>query len=124
MNTFNVNAISNFWTIRAFLPNMLIKNKGHIVTVASIAGKTGFVQMTDYCASKHAVIGLNESLNYELLKHDNNQIKTTIVLPTFFNTTLINGVTPSSVIKIFDADRVADLTIDAILTDQPMIIIP
>jgi all-trans-retinol dehydrogenase (NAD+) len=37
----NVNVISNFWTLKAFLPNMIEKNHGHIITVSSAAGISG-----------------------------------------------------------------------------------
>ena len=57
--TMNVNAISHFWTIKAFLPDMILRDNGHIVTIASLAGKVGVNKLTDYCASKvSAVIGL------------------------------------------------------------------
>ena len=40
--------------------------KGHIVNIASIAGLNGVNRLVDYCASKFAVVGLNEALNLEL----------------------------------------------------------
>ena len=36
--TMSVNVISHHYTVREFLPAMLQKNKGHIVTIASVAG--------------------------------------------------------------------------------------
>jgi all-trans-retinol dehydrogenase (NAD+) len=36
--TIEVNTISHMWTIREFLPAMLKKDEGHIVSIASIAG--------------------------------------------------------------------------------------
>ena len=44
----------------------LVKQKGHIINVASIAGLTGVPRMAGYCATKHAVVGFSESLYYEL----------------------------------------------------------
>lgn len=40
--------------LKAFLPAMMEKNHGHIVTIASIAGLIGAYQLTDYSASKFA----------------------------------------------------------------------
>ncbi len=124
MNTLKVNTISNFWTLKAFLPNMLTENKGHIVTIASICGRTGFERMTDYCASKHAVLGFAESLGIELSRRESNQIKTTVVCPTFFSTDLITGVKPAGAIAVLEKNTVADRIIDGILTDEEVIIIP
>src|SRR5690625_3950836 len=48
--TFQVNTISHFWTARAFLPDMLKRNRGHIVTIASAGGLVGVAKLADYCA--------------------------------------------------------------------------
>jgi all-trans-retinol dehydrogenase (NAD+) len=61
-----VNALSHFWTVRAFLPSMLQKNHGHIVTVSSAGGMAGTSNLSDYAASKFAAFGFNESLRVEL----------------------------------------------------------
>ena len=37
--TINVNTVSHHYTVREFLPAMIKRNKGHVVTVASCAGK-------------------------------------------------------------------------------------
>jgi len=64
--TFGVNTLAHFWTLKAFLPGLLKRKQGHIVTVSSAMGLTGVSAMSDYCASKHALIGLHESLRAEL----------------------------------------------------------
>ena len=63
-----VNTIGHMHNIREFLPAMIKNKKGHIVTIASIAGLCGSAGLADYCASKHGAVGLNESLRYELSK--------------------------------------------------------
>ena len=45
---------------------MLERNHGHIVTIASMAGKTGVSGLVDYCASKHAAVGFHESMTAEI----------------------------------------------------------
>jgi all-trans-retinol dehydrogenase (NAD+) len=59
IQTFNVNVISHFWLIKAFLPDMIERNSGHLVSIASIAGVVGVSGLTDYCASKFATMGNN-----------------------------------------------------------------
>lgn len=52
----------NVQTVKAFLPSMLEKNRGHIVSTASAAGLFGVAGLCDYCASKFAAVGFMESL--------------------------------------------------------------
>ncbi|TFY59158.1 hypothetical protein EVJ58_g5948, partial [Rhodofomes roseus] len=64
--TFSVNTLAHFWTLKAFLPGLIERKKGHIITMSSVAGMVGMARMTDYNASKAALISLHESLRYEL----------------------------------------------------------
>jgi len=87
--TFGVNTLAHFWTLKAFLPGMIAKKKGHIVTMASIMGIHGVAQMSDYCASKAALINLNRSLRSELDKrYKCPAIRTTLVCPGHIHTAL------------------------------------
>jgi all-trans-retinol dehydrogenase (NAD+) len=45
---------------------MMNKNKGHIVTVGSVAGLIGTYGCTDYSATKFACAGFHESLYTDL----------------------------------------------------------
>ena len=60
--TFKVNALAHFWTIKAFLGDMMARRSGHIVSVTSAGGYTGMYKLADYCSSKFAAVGLHESL--------------------------------------------------------------
>jgi short-subunit dehydrogenase len=51
---------------RQALPGMLKRRRGHIVNVASIAGKIGFPFLASYCATKHGVVGFTHALRTEL----------------------------------------------------------
>ncbi|TGZ37228.1 Short chain dehydrogenase/reductase family 16C member 6, partial [Temnothorax longispinosus] len=66
IQTMDVNVMSHFWTVKAFLPTMLENNKGHIVSVASLAGQCGIPKLVDYCTSKFAAMGFDEALRMEL----------------------------------------------------------
>ncbi|KAK0534109.1 hypothetical protein OC842_002750 [Tilletia horrida] len=63
-----VNLTSHIYTIKAFLPDMIAAKRGHVVTVSSVMGHIGIAQVADYVATKHALVGLHESLRYELDK--------------------------------------------------------
>ena len=62
-----VNLKGTFYGIRAALPVMRRQGNGHIINVASTAGRRGSPYVGAYCASKFAVVGLTESLRVELL---------------------------------------------------------
>lgn len=62
----DVNYSALFHVTRALLPQMLRRGSGHVVNIASIAGRSAFVGGAGYASTKHAVMGLSESLMLEL----------------------------------------------------------
>ncbi|RWS02963.1 Short-chain dehydrogenase/reductase family 16C member 6-like protein [Dinothrombium tinctorium] len=123
IRTMDVNFLAHFWTCKAFLPDMMATNHGHIVTIGSIAGLTGAPRMSDYSASKHATIGFEESLRYELKAEGYTGIHSTIVCPYFINTGMFHGAR-SDVLPFIDTDFVVDKIISAILINQEVLFIP
>ncbi|AAW45076.2 retinal short-chain dehydrogenase/reductase, putative [Cryptococcus deneoformans JEC21] len=92
-STFGSNTLAHFWVLKAFLPAMLRRGRGHIVTMSSILGIVGAAQMTDYCASKAAVLSLHQTLRFELdSRYQTPGIRTTLVLPAYTLTSLFNRV--------------------------------
>ncbi|KAF2003026.1 dehydrogenase/reductase SDR family member 8 precursor [Amniculicola lignicola CBS 123094] len=89
---FDVNLLSNFTTIKAFLPDMIAQNKGHIVSVASLASFITVAGMVDYCATKAGLLSLHEGLNQEL-RHRYNapNVLTTSIHPNWVRTPLIQS---------------------------------
>jgi 3-oxoacyl-[acyl-carrier protein] reductase len=82
----NVNAI--YHVIRNVLPGMIERGRGHIVNIASIAGRSAFASGTGYVATKHAVLGLSESLMLEVREHG---VKVSVVMPGSVATDMIVG---------------------------------
>jgi short-subunit dehydrogenase len=78
-------------TVKAFLPAMLARDSGHIVTVASILGHFAVTGLVDYCASKFAAVGFNESLRTELWADKKTGITTTVVCPYLIDTGMFDG---------------------------------
>lgn len=91
VKTMQVNTMAHFWTLKAFLPAMLRRNDGHVVTIASAAGTAGVAGLVDYCASKFGAVGVGESLYMELRKRK-SQVRTTLVCPYYINTGMFDGV--------------------------------
>jgi meso-butanediol dehydrogenase/(S,S)-butanediol dehydrogenase/diacetyl reductase len=63
---FAVNVKGVFLCARAAIPLLAKRGAGRIVTIASVAGKTGRGGLAAYCASKAAVISLTQALAEEL----------------------------------------------------------
>lgn len=76
--------------MHAFLPDMLARDRGHIVNVASMAAKVTTPGMSVYCATKYAVAALSKAVRAEIA-HTNVTITT--VMPTAVHTELTSGVT-------------------------------
>ena len=64
--TIDTNLKGAFLFTKAVLPYMIQRNSGVIVNVNSGAGKTGFSDLSSYCASKFGLAGLAESLALEV----------------------------------------------------------
>ncbi|KAH9943291.1 retinal short-chain dehydrogenase/reductase [Epithele typhae] len=91
--TFSVNTLAHFWTLKAFLPEMIKNGKGHIVNVSSVAGMVGMARLTDYGASKAALVSLHESLRYELDHVYNARgVRTTLLITGHIMTPLFSSV--------------------------------
>ncbi|KAK4321859.1 hypothetical protein Pmani_007322 [Petrolisthes manimaculis] len=124
IKTFDVNSVSHFWTTKAFLPDMLISGKGHVVTIASMAGKMGLTHLVDYCSSKYAAVGFDESLRMELLSQKKFGVKTTVVCPMQIDTGMFEGVGAGLLKRMLDPNYVAEEVVDAILMNEPVLILP
>ena len=61
-----VNYLGTIYAMKAVLPGMLARGRGHIVNVASIAGRIGAPFEAAYSASKFAVVGLSEAVAIEV----------------------------------------------------------
>ena len=68
---------------RAVAPLMIARNTGHIVNLASIAGKEVYPGGNVYCATKHAVDALSRAMRTDMLKH---HIKVTNIAPGMVET--------------------------------------
>jgi len=123
--TFEVNVLALYWVTKAFLPAMLRRNQGHLVTVASAAGLVGVARQTDYSASKHAAVGFNESLRAEL-REIAPGVKTTVVCPYYIDTGMFEGVRTRVpwLLPILRQRDVACKVADAIEHDRRLLVLP
>jgi NADP-dependent 3-hydroxy acid dehydrogenase YdfG len=97
--------------IKLALPGMLERGSGHIVNIASQAGKTGFPGGATYCATKHAVVGLSEALRAETYE---SGIEVSCVMPAIVNTELAAGLQQARAVKSVEPEDVAAEIVDAL----------
>ena len=123
--TFDVNVLALFWTGKAFLPSMIERNHGHIVTIASASGLIGVARLADYSASKWAAVGFDESLRAELRQRA-PQVITTVVCPFYINTGMFRGVQSRFpwLLPILEEDAVAAQIVDAIQRNRRRLMLP
>jgi 3-oxoacyl-[acyl-carrier protein] reductase len=79
-----------FFTVRFVLPSMIERKRGHIINIASIAGKVGSANRAVYCASKFGVVGFTESLAEEVRQHG---IRASVICPGSTDTRFSPGET-------------------------------
>lgn len=71
------------YVTRSVAPLMIARNAGHIVNIASIAGKEVYPGGNVYCATKHAVDALSRGMRTDMLRHN---IKVTNIAPGMVET--------------------------------------
>jgi NAD(P)-dependent dehydrogenase (short-subunit alcohol dehydrogenase family) len=103
------------------LERFLPRGRGHLVNIASVAGKGGFPGGATYCATKHAVVGLSEAIRAEVRSTD---IDVSIVMPVGVNTELYSGVPATRGIKLAEPQEVADAIVEALQTGRVDVYIP
>ena len=80
---FHVNIVSHFSLIREFVPSMVARNHGHIVTMASTASFLTQGANVDYSCTKAAALSFHEGLSQELrFVYKAPCVRTTYVLPS------------------------------------------
>jgi 2-dehydro-3-deoxy-L-rhamnonate dehydrogenase (NAD+) len=82
-----INLMGTFNCCRAIVPNMIKKNYGRIVNVASVAGKDGNANASAYSSGKGGAIALTKSLGKELA--DKN-IAVNVVTPAGAKTRILD----------------------------------
>ncbi|KAL1498163.1 hypothetical protein ABEB36_009005 [Hypothenemus hampei] len=122
--TFDVNIISHFWTVKAFLPSMIENEHGHIVTVASMAGQVGINKLVDYCSSKFAAVGFDEALRVELEAQGVKGVMTTAICPYFISATGMFDSVDSRFLPRLNSEDVADRIIEGIKNNETIVLIP
>ena len=104
---------------------MLERNSGHIVTIASAGGIAGTAKLVDYCSSKFAAVGFDDSLRTELKRLD-SKVMTTLVCPYYIDTGMFSGVSTRFpwLLPILKPEKTVQRIIGAINRNRRRLIMP
>jgi NAD(P)-dependent dehydrogenase (short-subunit alcohol dehydrogenase family) len=97
------------------------RGTGHLVNIASSAGKAGVPGGVTYCATKHAVVGLSEAIRGEVMKEG---IEVTVVMPVGVNTELYSGLPAPRGFKTAEPEDVASAIVEALQTGRFEVYVP
>ena len=86
MNAINLTSV--YYVTKAFAPLMVAQRWGRIITIASIAAKTGARYIAAYAASKHGVLGLTRALALELVSYN---ITVNAICPGYVDTPMTDA---------------------------------
>jgi NAD(P)-dependent dehydrogenase (short-subunit alcohol dehydrogenase family) len=121
-NVMDVNVFGVINCIRAFMPKLLQQStESRIVNMSSLYGLCSGSQLAAYAMSKAAVVSLSESMFYDLQQRT-QQVKISVVCPSFVNTQLLFNSPPlrehklyDKIVQLMEKSRPADDVANAIL---------
>jgi NADP-dependent 3-hydroxy acid dehydrogenase YdfG len=103
------------------LQRFLARNRGHLVNVASTAGKGGFPGGATYCGTKHFVVGMSEAVRAELR---GTNVEIACVMPVLVNTELTAGLPSARGVKNINPEDVAAEIVDALKVPRFDVYVP
>lgn len=103
------------------LQRFLARNRGHLVNVASTAGKGGFPGGATYCGTKHFVVGMSEAVRAELR---GTNVEIACVMPVLVNTELASGLPSARGVKNVNPEDVAAEIVDALKVPRFDVYVP
>ena len=119
--TLDVNVRGVLLGCRLVLPGMAERGEGHLVNIASSAGKVGLAGGATYCASKHAVVGYSAALREETRDVG---VEVTVVMPGLVDTELASGTTATRGVKPAQPEDVARAILAALRRPRFEVYVP
>ncbi|WP_305092245.1 SDR family oxidoreductase [Prescottella sp. R16] len=111
--TIDVNVWGPIHGMRAVVPGMIERGRGHVVNVASLAGKIAIPGLAVYNASKYAAVGLSAAARLEFADHG---VSVSTVLPSAVRTTLTSGIPLGKGLPTVDPEDIADAIVRTVRT--------
>jgi NAD(P)-dependent dehydrogenase (short-subunit alcohol dehydrogenase family) len=117
----DINLHGVIFGMKEAIPRMLPRGRGHVINIASAAGKVGYPGGATYCATKHAVVGLSEAVGAELKK---TPLEVSAVCPAVVNTELASGLSPTRGVKLSEPEDVAAAIVATIQRPRAEVFVP
>jgi NADP-dependent 3-hydroxy acid dehydrogenase YdfG len=119
--TFAVNTWGPLNGMQLVMPDMIVRGRGHVVNIASMAGKIPLPGMAVYKASKFATVGLTAAVRRE---YAGTGVSVSAVLPSAVRTELSSGVRLGGGLPTVDPQDIAAAVIDSCRTRRGEIPVP
>ncbi|GAB2627827.1 SDR family oxidoreductase [Prescottella soli] len=111
--TLDVNVWGPIHGMRTVVPGMIGRGRGHVVNVASLAGKIAIPGLAVYNASKYAAVGLSAAARLEFADHG---VSVSAVLPSAVRTTLTSGIPLGKGLPTVDPEDIAAAVVRTVRT--------
>ncbi len=122
--TMSVNFFGHIYFTKAFINDMIGRDDGVIVNVASSGGLLGMTGLSDYCASKFAEVGISESLRRELKLAGARGVTVTCVCPYIIDTGMFKGFTAFRLNPFIKPEKAAKKIVAAVKKRKPYVRMP
>jgi len=122
--TMNINYWGHIYFTKALIGDMIARNNGAIVNIASSSGLIGMPILSDYAASKFAEVGFSESLRRELKKFSYTGVKVTCVCPYIIDTGLFRGFKPMVMSPFIKPEDAARAIVKGLKKGKPNVMLP
>ncbi|MGY1872467.1 SDR family NAD(P)-dependent oxidoreductase [Nocardia gipuzkoensis] len=119
--TLDINVWGLIHGMRAAAPGMIERGRGHIVNVASLAGKVPIPGLAVYNASKFAAVGLSAATRLEFAAHG---VSVSCVLPSAVRTRLSSGLRLGHGMPTVDPEDVAAAILRTCATRKAEVAVP
>jgi short-subunit dehydrogenase len=119
----DINVLGVVHCAKEILPRFVARGRGHLVNVASMAGKAGVPGAATYCGTKHFVVGLSEALRGEL-QYAGVDVDVSCVMPAIVKTELAAGAKPTRGVKQSTPEEVAEAIIEVLKVPRFDVYVP
>ncbi len=117
----DINVHGVLYGMKIAVPRFVARGRGHLVNIASSAGKGGFPGGATYCGTKHFVVGVSEALRGELRE---TPIEVSCVMPGVVNTELAAGLTEARGVKNVNPEDVAAAIVECLQVPRFDVFVP